>query len=87
MPESRPLIELHGVSLSDLQTLIDEMLEAKEASSVFDAGRLIAEARALLAPAETGSGFAKHYFDALQRDPDAVLAHAEMKKLLAALSL
>jgi hypothetical protein len=72
--------------LSELVVLIDEMLEAEEATSVFDAGRLIGEARALLVPAETGSGFAKRYFEALQRDPDAVLAHAEMKKLLAALA-
>ena len=73
--------------LSELVVLIDEILEAEEATSVFDAGRLIGEARALLVPAETGSGFAKRYFEALQRDPDAVLAHAEMKKLLTALAL
>ena len=51
-----------------------------------DAERLIAQARELLAPNETGSGFAKRYFEALQRDPDVVLAHARMRKILANLT-
>ena len=33
--------------------------------------------RLLLAASETGDGFSKHYFDALQRDPDVVLAHGQ----------
>jgi hypothetical protein len=47
-----------------------------------DAERLIAQAGELLAPNETGTGFAKQYFEAMQRDPDVVLAHARMRKLL-----
>jgi hypothetical protein len=31
---------------------------------------------------EEGEGFARHYFDALQRDPDVVLAQGEISKLL-----
>ena len=50
-----------------------------------DAERLIAQARELLAPNETGTGFAKRYFEALQRDPDVVLAHARMRKVLSSL--
>jgi hypothetical protein len=40
----------------------------------------------LLAPNETGTGFAKRYFEALQRDPDVVLAHGQMRKVLTALT-
>jgi hypothetical protein len=36
----------------------------------------------LLVASETGEGFAKHYDDALQRDPDVVLAHAAVAKCL-----
>ena len=36
----------------------------------------------LLKPSEEGAGFGKHYYDALQRDPDVVLAHAAVKKLI-----
>jgi hypothetical protein len=36
---------------------------------------LLKEAPRLLLPSETGSGFSKHYFEAIQRDPDVVLAH------------
>jgi hypothetical protein len=36
----------------------------------------------MLAPDETGTGFARRYFEALQRDPDVVLAHAKTRKLL-----
>ena len=46
---------------------------------------LIAQARALVSPSENGQGFGKHYFEAMQRDPDVVLAHAATIKLLAAL--
>ena len=50
-----------------------------------DAERLIAQSWELLAPNETGAGFAKRYFEALQRDPDVVLAHARMRKILSSL--
>ena len=43
----------------------------------------IKEANVLLSPSELGEGFAHHYFDALQRDPDVVIAHADVMKLLA----
>jgi hypothetical protein len=35
----------------------------------------------LLIASESGEGFSKHYFDALQREPDVVLAHATAAKL------
>jgi len=71
---------LHRVS--ELIVHIDEMLEAEEPATAIDATRVIDQARLLLRPSEEGTGFGKHYYDALQRDPDVVLAHAAVKKLL-----
>lgn len=78
--------------LSEFVVLIDETVDAIEKSEEIpdppgiDAERLIAQAGELLAPNETGTGFAKRYFEALQRDPDVVLAHARMRKVLTNLS-
>ena len=71
--------------LSELIVLIDETLDAKEPPNGTDAARLIAQARDLIAPSENGAGFRRRYFEALQRDPDAVLAHAKARKMLASL--
>ncbi len=72
--------------LSEFVVLIDETLDAEEPLLGIDAERLIAQAVELLAPNETGRGFAKRYFEAMQRDPDVVLAHARMRKVLSGLS-
>ncbi len=71
--------------LSELIVLIDEILEAKEPPTLFHADRLVARARSLLAPAETGEGFERQYFEALQRDPNVVIAHSDMMKVFAGL--
>ncbi len=71
--------------LSEFVVLIDETLDAKEPPQGIDAERLIAQAWELMAPNENGKGFAKRYFEALQRDPDVVLAHARMRKVLSGL--
>ena len=71
--------------LSELVVLIDETLDAKEPPDGFTAERLIAQAQELLTPNEAGEGFAKRYFEALQRDPDVVLAHAKTRKLVTSL--
>jgi hypothetical protein len=71
--------------LSEFVVLIDETLDAEEPPRGMDAERLIAQAWELMAPNETGRGFAKRYFEALQRDPDVVLAHGRMRKVLAGL--
>jgi hypothetical protein len=36
----------------------------------------------LLVASEEGQGFARSYFEALQREPDVVMAHAEVGKCL-----
>jgi len=71
--------------LSELVVLIDELLDAKEPVMLPMAERLVTVARELLAPAESSGEFRKHYLDALQRDPNVVMAHAEAMKLLASL--
>jgi hypothetical protein len=68
--------------LSEFVVLIDEILDAEEPPTGIDAERLIAQTWDLLAPKESGMGFAKRYFEALQRDPDVVLAHARMRKVM-----
>jgi len=69
--------------LSEFVVLIDERMDEDEPPQGIDAERFIAQAIELLAPNENGKGFAKRYFEALQRDPDVVLAHAKMRKALA----
>jgi hypothetical protein len=61
---------------------MDEALDAKEPLTEAVVAAEVKEANLLLAPSEIGEGFAHHYFDALQRDPDVVIAHADVMKLL-----
>jgi hypothetical protein len=72
--------------LSELIVMIDETLDADVPPTAADAARLLAQARTLLSPAETGEGFRRQYFDALQRDPDVVIAHGAAVKALGSLS-
>lgn len=69
--------------ISELVVQIDEMLEADEPVSLDDVQHLIADARTLLTPSETGNAFARKYYAAFQREPGVVLAHAEVSELLA----
>jgi hypothetical protein len=66
--------------LSQFIVVIDETLDADEPATAQDADRLTARARDLIAPNESAitNGFARKYFEAMQRDPDVVLAHRDM---------
>jgi len=66
--------------LSAFITSMDERLEGENPISLKDVDDFLKSGRALLAPEENGQGFGKHYYDALQRDPDVVLAHAKVVK-------
>lgn len=68
--------------LSEFIVQIDEALDADESPSSADADRMIAQAWELLAPSEDGKGFPRRYFEAIQRDPDVVLAHGRTRKAL-----
>lgn len=69
--------------VSELIVQIDETLDGDEPGMEANAANLLRQSQDLLKPSETGHGFAKKYYDALQRDPGIVLAHAEVSKLLA----
>jgi hypothetical protein len=72
--------------LSQLVVLIDETLGEKDPpASDTDMERLLSQSHAILVPNEDGTGFARRYFEVLQRDPAAVLAHRDMLKLAAEL--
>ncbi len=72
---------LHPLSL--LIVAMDQALDTKR-TPLTDAraAALTAQARQLLVATEEGEGFPKHYYDALQRDPDVVLAQGKVAKLL-----
>src|ERR1700722_8947897 len=60
--------------LSQLIVAMDEALEAKKPASPAEMEALIKQSSVLLVATEDGEGFSRHYFDALQRDPDVVMA-------------
>jgi hypothetical protein len=72
--------------LSELIVTIDAVLDAKTPPQATRLEDLVRQSYRLLVPAEpsqnpANQGFAMHYFEALQRDPDVVVAHAEVAKL------
>jgi hypothetical protein len=68
--------------LSQLVAKFDELGEEDESPDGPDTVTLIASVQTLLTPSEEGTGFGKHYYDALQREPDVGLAHAAVRQLL-----
>jgi len=72
--------------LSQFIVLVDESLNPKDPPSLATADRLIGEARVLLSPTEDGNGFGRRYFEVMQRDPDAVLAHRDMMQVIGRLN-
>ena len=73
--------------LSQLMVGLSELTEEEEASADAGISVLLATLRTLLTPSEEGDGFGRHYHDALQREPDVVLAHAAVRTLLRSPSL
>jgi hypothetical protein len=68
--------------LSNLVVRIDELLDEECDLSVEDVAQLLTEVRGMIRPSELGDGFERSYYEALQRAPEVVMAHCEMKKLL-----
>ena len=79
--DSEQFAPLHRIS--ELIVQIDETLQADEPISLEIVQDLVAYIRTLLTPSEVGNGFSRKYYNALQREPAVVLAHAEVIKLLA----
>jgi hypothetical protein len=68
--------------LSNMVVRIDEIMEDEAELSAGDVAVIMTEIRALIRPSESGDGFERAYYEALQRAPDVVMAHCELKKLL-----
>ena len=69
--------------LSQLVIRIDELLDDESGLLLVEVEHFLIEARALIRPSEEGDGFERSYYEALQREPDVIFAHVEVKKLLA----
>jgi len=70
---------LHNIS--EFVVRIDEALASEEGVTSMDSHVAISLARKIFAPTESGDGFQKKYFDAIQRDPAVVMEHAELVRL------
>jgi hypothetical protein len=69
--------------LSALVVQIDERMEDKKVPlSATTAKSLIAEAKQLLSPSQTGNDFQRNYYWALQENADIVMAHSAMLRLI-----
>ena len=68
--------------LSELIVQIDDLLHADEPITPEAIAALITDVRTLLTPDELGDDFALKYDAAFQRNPDVVLAHADVMMLL-----
>jgi catechol 2,3-dioxygenase len=68
--------------LSGLIVRIDESIGRDAPTTEADAAVILAEVERLLTASETGGEFQKRYFDALQRQPAVVMAHAEVRRTL-----
>src|SRR2546423_1434756 len=70
-------------NLSEFVVRLDEALSAEEPVKPEDTHGAIMLARKMFAPSESGDAFQKRYFDAIQRDPQVVMEHAELARLFA----
>jgi hypothetical protein len=71
--------------ISRLVVEIDETIDSRKTITTAQVELLISRTRSLLAASENGNGFHRSYYEAFQRDPDTVIAHGEMMKVLAGL--
>ena len=78
---SRSLLRLHK-ALLDSERVSYELSEEEEIGDRTEMTLAIDSVRTMLTPSEEGNGFGRHYYDALQREPDVVLAHAAVRALL-----
>ena len=69
-------------SVSELVVRIDETLTGDSPATDADGIALAEQVEKLLTASETGEGFQRRYFEALQRQPAVVLAHAEVRRTL-----
>lgn len=70
---------LHNIS--EFVVRIDETLTGEAPVVAGDAAVAFDLARKMFVPTESGDGFQKKYFDAIQNDPSVVMEHAELARL------
>ena len=71
--------------LSELVVQIDEQMEDTENILTAESAKVLLEqAKTLLTPSETGEGFSRAYFDAIQRNPEIAMMQGQIRKLIAA---
>jgi hypothetical protein len=68
--------------LSQMVIRVDELLDDDMDPTTVEVEHFLAEVRALIRPSEEGDGFERSYYEALQRAPDVIFAHVEVKKIL-----
>ena len=68
--------------LSELVVRIDEALHAEAPATGPDGAVLLDEVERLLSPGGGAEGFAQRYYEALQRQPAVIVAHAEVRRIL-----
>ena len=69
-------------SVSELVVRIDETLAGDAPANDGNGMALAEQVEKLLTASENGEGFQRRYFEALQRQPAVVLAHAEVRRTL-----
>lgn len=69
-------------SLSELIVRIDESVSRDSPATEQDAATLRDQVESLLTASETGEDFQRRYYEALQRQPAVVIAHAEVRRTL-----
>jgi hypothetical protein len=68
--------------LSELVVRIDETIQLDAPATEADGLVLLEQVERLLSPAEANEDFAQRYYEALQRQPAVIVAHAEVRRIL-----
>lgn len=71
-------------SISELVVRIDESVAKDSVATEADGTGLVDMVERLLTASESGASFQRRYFDALQRQPAVVLAHADVRRAIRA---
>jgi catechol 2,3-dioxygenase len=69
-------------ALSELVVRMDQTVEGDSPATEADAAALVEQVGSLLTASESGDEFPRRYYEALQRQPSVVLAHAEVRRIL-----
>lgn len=68
--------------LSELIARIDELIDTEAPDTLVDINGVVTQAKALTAPDEEGTPYARRYHAALQEVPDVVFAHRRVAEVL-----